>query len=808
MNMTIHNLKVAVRNLSKYKLQVAISVLSIAVGIVTLALVHAFTTWFGLPSICGQPYYERTYSLSLESPEAKTGTATDSTGRDKPATIQFTPDIIRALKRDGGPLAAERMAVPNGLTHGGIMEFQLCDSTKRKFNTYYTLIDPEYIPFIGLRSAITGQPVKRLRPGEAVISKLKASLLFGEANPVGAVCFDVNSVHPMPLTIVDVFENVSLEEHFIGNRTMYFSLGEIEDAWHAQGEEAPNRDLYYAKYVHIVLREGCTESRLRAELTERLAPFGHAPKLERVSDDIRFGLIINIQLFAHLAGSLILLAAIVGFLRMQVQLFWMRRREVSLRMVNGAKRRQLFRLLFTEVFLVVCMSVAVALMMGVWTEDFICTRLADVLNSAEFGISGFTHYGLHIGGLLLLVCALVIWLALMRICNAGQGLAANMRNSRTHLFRNVMLGMQVTICIVFLCSTLTISHWGDKLMQERHLPDDLTPYKESILLNLEAASTGSEAMKRETGRLPALERMVAHDRWHSGIWDIEENPEAKAAFEGRTHARFFHASDTSLVEFLQCKVDWFGKPDPADAYLILDERLYKKLRDLGLAGNDMLTVTIYDRYTLPIAGTIPGLAYENDMTSIMVHPDMTDKCREFVLIPRQGKYRSLMHEVDSLIRRMEPSVVEKMAGNFHESHTDVMMIETMRNVGWILATVSMLVCAMSIYSAIALDTRSRKKEMAIRKVNGAKSRDIYRLFGRLYLILLSISLLVALPVLTWLHDIIYREFFPRDTEGDGLATVLLFAAGSLTVIIMIAAIVAWNIHGIMRTNPSEIIAKE
>lgn len=808
MNMIIHNLKVAVRNLSKYKLQVTISVLSIAVGIVTLALVHAFTTWFSLPGICSQPYYERTYSLCLESPEAKTGTATDSTGRDKPATIQFTPDIIRALKRDGGPQTVERMAVANGLTYGDVMEFQLCDSTKRKFDTYYAPIDPDYIPCIGLRSAITGQPIKRLQPGEAVISRLNASRFFGEANPVGAVCFDVSRTHPMPLTIADVFDDVSLVEQFIENNMMYFSLGEIEDAWHAQGQEAPDRDLYYARYVHVVLREGCTESRLRAELAERLAPFDLAPKLERVSNDIRFGLIINTQLFAHLAGSLILLAAIIGFLRMQVQLFWMRRREVSLRMVNGAKRGQLFRLLFTEVFLVVGMSVALALVMGVWTEDFICTRLAEVVREAEFSISGFTHYGLSIGGLLMLACSLVIWLALRRICNAGQGLASNMRNSRNHLFRNVMLGMQITICIVFLCSTLTISHWGDKLMQERHLPDDLTPYKESILLNLEAASTGSEALKREIGRLPALERMVAHDIWHSEICDIEENPEAKVAFKGRTYIPFFHASDTSLVEFLQCKVDWFGKPAPADTYLLLNERLYRKLRHLGLAGNDMLTVTRNARSTLPIAGTIPDLAYEHNMTCILVHPGMGDLCYQFVLIPRQGKYQSLVHEVDSVIRRMEPSVVEKMARNFHESHQDVMMIETMRNVGWILATVSMLVCAMSIYSAIALDTRSRKKEMAIRKVNGAKSRDIYRLFGRLYFILVGLSLLIALPVLTWLHDFFYREFFPKDTEGDGLTPILLFAAGSLTVIIMIAAIVAWNIHNIMRTNPSEIIAKE
>ena len=41
MKMTFHNLKVAVRNLMKYKLQTIISVLSIAIGIVTLAFAHA-----------------------------------------------------------------------------------------------------------------------------------------------------------------------------------------------------------------------------------------------------------------------------------------------------------------------------------------------------------------------------------------------------------------------------------------------------------------------------------------------------------------------------------------------------------------------------------------------------------------------------------------------------------------------------------------------------------------------------------------------------------------------------------------------
>lgn len=41
MKMILHNLKVAVRNLMKYKLQTIISIISIAIGIVTLALAHS-----------------------------------------------------------------------------------------------------------------------------------------------------------------------------------------------------------------------------------------------------------------------------------------------------------------------------------------------------------------------------------------------------------------------------------------------------------------------------------------------------------------------------------------------------------------------------------------------------------------------------------------------------------------------------------------------------------------------------------------------------------------------------------------------
>ena len=63
--MIVHNLKVAVRNLMKYRLQTVISVLSIAIGIVTLAIAHAVLARTTVPSIYSRPYYDRTYTLGL-----------------------------------------------------------------------------------------------------------------------------------------------------------------------------------------------------------------------------------------------------------------------------------------------------------------------------------------------------------------------------------------------------------------------------------------------------------------------------------------------------------------------------------------------------------------------------------------------------------------------------------------------------------------------------------------------------------------------------------------------------------------------
>ena len=123
----------------KYKLQTAISVLTIAVGIITLAFVHSMMTRYRLPNIFDQSYRDRAYEVIFKNIE------------NGEPSLSVSPELIRALKGNGGLHNAERIVVPNGTVFSNKMEFQLSDSSFRKGEVMATVIDPEFPEYAGYR---------------------------------------------------------------------------------------------------------------------------------------------------------------------------------------------------------------------------------------------------------------------------------------------------------------------------------------------------------------------------------------------------------------------------------------------------------------------------------------------------------------------------------------------------------------------------------------------------------------------------------------------------------------------------------
>ena len=120
---------------------------------------------------------------------------------------------------------------------------------------------------------------------------------------------------------------------------------------------------------------------------------------------------------------------------------------------------------FTETTLVVGLSVIVAIIAGNWVENLCNTGLLSALEIEDFTIFHLARYSLYTGLALLLLCGLVISISVAQVSSSGKGLAAKMRRSRSHHFRNAMLCLQVAISMVFVCFNLIVLSWSEKMLE-------------------------------------------------------------------------------------------------------------------------------------------------------------------------------------------------------------------------------------------------------------------------------------------------------------------------------------------------------
>ena len=103
--MILHNLKVAWRNLVKYKTQNIVSVVALAVGIVTLAATHFVLKHLGPPSIAKESYYDRCYVMCLYDEKMTMGNESAPDAElvldfiNNSITVVVTLFIISTIKR-------------------------------------------------------------------------------------------------------------------------------------------------------------------------------------------------------------------------------------------------------------------------------------------------------------------------------------------------------------------------------------------------------------------------------------------------------------------------------------------------------------------------------------------------------------------------------------------------------------------------------------------------------------------------------------------------------------------------------------
>lgn len=787
-----HNLLVAIRNLMKYKLQTVVSILSIAIGILTLAIVQTVLHEFKRPAVINEPYYDRLYEVAIIDKE-KSG--------EKFYRENISFEIMREMKAAGALPSAEKVTFPNGMMTYSMPEFYLGDQLIAKQDIELVATDDNYMNIFGIRSALTGKKIKVLKPGEAVIGRRMAKQLFGDINPVGIKIKNDNKTWTKKpvLTICDVFEDVSLIEHLIESSTIYYSAGPLCVSTQYTG--MPETEIYYCYRMYVVMHEGRTVEQLKKEIGRLLKPHNYSFEVTRPSfyNDKYERFYFSVISGVYVIGSLILLAAIIGFLRMQMQLLWMRRREISLRIVNGARRSQIFLTLSTEVTIVLLFSMITSILLGVWLEGFYKSTLLQIIGYNFIDTSSIYIFALIIGVILFVISSLIIWLTIRRICKSERGLAASLRRSRTHFMRNAMLTIQLAVSIFFACSTILIYQTTELGYKQYQIPENDSFYKQCLLCVPFGEYNGIE-FKDSLSKLPSIDKLIPMQNYWMYVNELHEREDLKDQELVTRNLHSYVVGDMAFLKFMNIDVKWFPGNADRSRCVLLNESTYRNYKELDIIHNGMLKM----QNDYPVAGTFSFLPYDRiGGTAIIIDKEAMQNS-DYIMVPKKGRYDELNAEANALVNRMYPAVRRSIVHNMRDNMCiEAFLYDCMRSIAMILSIVSLIVCAMGIYSSVALDTRGRRKEMAIRKINGAKTRNIALIFGKTYIIAIALASVINISASLMIANIVKGTL-----NAPQLSAIISLLLGILIVAAVTFVIVFRHIRSAMKVNPAEEIVKE
>ena len=791
--MIIHYLKVAFRSLLKYKTQNLIAILGLAVGLFCFCICFYISRFVGSVDTCFENY-ERIADIYVTDEKGESWSGTS--GKMLPHLRQRTWDGVEGFtllsfveKGEYNLIGEDDKMLPYELT---AME---TDSLYNKVFTP-TIVCGSWEQVANNRNSM-------------VLTRHAAKRMFGDVNKAIGKQFVSNNqfvsgttTYTVRAVIEDLPENTSM------NFMRTVDLLKVNDDGGYEALPTPDLTGYniYALLNKNYAAQQLDEAFHQAEYTFRM--FGGenqiCAKPLGLSHDQSI-MATMMALITAIVGFLILLAASLNFFHFQTGSFLNRGREFSIRKILGNTTSGLFWMQFIQITIVILVATLLSGCLIELASPFLSIslfRFSVQMTKEEL----LPHLIQYMGGLLVLTAlvafgiALYIRRATMRVSLHGLGNA----NGKKRL-RNTLLGIQFFICWLFVAMATALYLQSEKTSSAIY--DTLTRQEKE---NIISVPLDYRFLKTEDRQF-----IINHIRQHAGIQDILITDVQMVSSRMTSMSDSLNAEKdrpvrimgvtANYAEFLNVGLE--GQTQRHDKEILISRKLANQM------GGDVIGKSLY-QYRRPF--TITGII---DDISNYVYADgygKADYGQVYFLINEAesskytfvkcypGKTKEVRAWIEQKLREVLPSSVEPQISTLLKDIEYYQSLEnSLKGIILFFSIVCLVITLLGVYSAITLDTERRQKEVAIRKVNGAGLKDIILLFARLYLWMLSISFVIAAPIIylilqQWKQ--MYLVFF-----NDG---ILYWGGILLGVTIITALTVIFRILKIARINPATIIKNE
>lgn len=835
--MILHNLKSGWRNILKYKVQNIVSILCLSVGIICFGITLYFTN----------AWWHDTLKHELDSKyisgwgiNSDNGIATNTIAFAD--SLQHLPSVKSVLFRES-PLNAEFTLRGKNGKEGKILET-------------LSFISPDWLKENNFYSVVTGKKIGTLQPGTVVIGKQAGNVLREEGvDPIGARIADS---HYAPIS--DVVISDTNMDHFDGICVVVEGAKNL----HKSNMDILNTTLYD---LQIRLKDDADFEQLAKEW-KTIRPH------EEISEGSLGKSFVPLVLLGFMMliflGASVLIIGLSGYLKMQLQLFTLRSREMALRRCNGAQIRQLFWLYMAEIFIVAVITDIVTAIIAYAFQDFIMPKL-DLFSFSHIMYVNLNAIYRIIAEVLIatfLFAIVISWFSLRKVISKPLSETVGRSYAHKSAFTKTMQVAQYFVATFFLIAALFVTYGLSKMSADERLglEHGVDDFK-SIVLTGHIAVPDEFAdripeFEKECNTFPSADKTARFFTQRIGLKQGEYNDE-------RINVEYYSQEDSldyylgfyanpeifsiygrELVEKdVRTEHPFDAESTPVFAFPEEAKQMAEALNPLAPQGGTPNSSA--DKNTshkgnkdLPLGGIEGGEGIEGgvllpdssqcvclgyartlpqeiiqahcDSYYVVASDSMLSKhyggnfkyYSDFIIKAKDGKIKQLQKEIAKAWDKHFPEYAGAWQGltAYDRWCKEFELYNVIGQLCFLLVAVSILCIILTVYSSVSLETRGRQKEIAIRKVNGAKTKDIIRLFSRYYIRTMAVAFALVLGVGLAIIALISIADNNWPNLEDWMYMLLPYFGAVVIVALITALTVGHKIYKVAKTNAAEYLA--
>lgn len=709
-----HCLKIAIRNLVKYKVQSAVSILGLAVGFVCFSLslywIHYEMTYDHFRQNADRIYMVRTND---EYTEGKISTRVPYSLAAYLA--QHFPDIAVAAPFH---LISERISV-NDKYQDAV--FSSADSA------WMNLMDIRIIK--GNRNFMLPKD-----NAEIAITEEAAKKWFRTEDPIGKEVKMLRRTKKICAIVQAENRHTNFPFDFIGNPELGKTWWYI--TWSILIKVKPDTDI---EELESKINANLPAELKQVTLTRKtgieriiLTPLSKLHYAKDFRDDKEAGITFQYIIYFSIAGILIITCALINYLTLFINRMRVRQREMALRMIHGANIRSLVSLLTVEFLLLLACAVTTGfLLIEICFPSFIELTGIDTAKSSLYG-EAFLFIGLIS---LIILTAIIGLLYILYHRSLHLSLRYNTGRSTGTQLRRGSIVLQLFVCLSFIGCTVLINQQLDYL-RHRDLglkiknrgsfsvmgDMDYTP----LIRKIKELPMITEVMQPDY--YPIVSQLTAigqFDNWE-GLDIPIDTPVPVKLFLGKED--FFRFYDITLLAG-----EWL---DDLSTYedIIINESLARRM---GWSPQEAIGKHIIQSYiTYTIVGVVKDCHYGAPTlpiphTGFLVGEQMglMQRSAGILFKYKEGTWNECRKALEHLYQtECSPENILRLNSEEEVYNNYLRSEEMLTRLLSFASLVCILTAMFGIYSLVTLTCEQRRKEIAIRKVNGATVWSILFLY--------------------------------------------------------------------------------